>query len=283
MKLILIIFLLCVACGEQHEEAEFMGSMEHALAIQGSYITQVGRGYQLTTPGDALTFVSLAATSTCAKFLYRHEYSYDEELNLTHNTGQWNRYVEPVYENGRSRSGISFEGETGALRYLFKCGTKKAVARHKQFLEDNDYVAGAGPTKYTNVSLLRGLVSKLSKSSHTQFRGKLGGSWWTNILKSYKAAVIANYIELYGRVSGYIEDWHYDFMEEIVAANPTNPLYHAIYHKYGDGDQSEAIRILSDEDTFPFGRLPENHQERWGWGDAPSAILYIFTVDVIKE
>ncbi len=68
---------------------------------------------------------------------------------------------------------------------------------------------------------------------------------------------------LYGRNHGSIRDLELSALRSIVAQEPQNPLAQALLHKYTDGDQSIALRLL--QDTWPDNRLPNTADwcEEW--------------------
>lgn len=66
-------------------------------------------------------------------------------------------------------------------------------------------------------------------------------------------------IFLAGEIYGGITTAELDELGKQAAAEPENALFQAVYHRYKDGDQSEALHLLTK--YFPVGRLPNNRDD----------------------
>ncbi len=70
-------------------------------------------------------------------------------------------------------------------------------------------------------------------------------------------------LHMRGEMHGYLTEKELDYLRTILTHMSTSPLANALYHKYTDGDQSEAIRLLLT--VWPGDRLPTDRDwtEEW--------------------
>lgn len=59
-------------------------------------------------------------------------------------------------------------------------------------------------------------------------------------------------------LTGGLDDGELEIMEYHASEQPNNALYQAIYHKFLDGDQSKAEKLLLSQDKFPDNNLPKD-------------------------
>jgi hypothetical protein len=196
--------------------------------------------------------------------IYLHEYE----------AGEWHRDVEPCYPDD-SRSEISFEGILGALHALHAEQDSAGFERLADYGWDNGYKMGDGPDEYTKMPQLA-LILPLVRQGY-----KLASI--EDMLTGYRGNVLAYYLHLKGVTTGSLNVLEVEFLEEMTELVPSNPIYHALYHKYTDGDQTVAISILSDTEVFPVDRLPEESLKLFDWSDGPAAILYLYTLAILEE
>lgn len=254
---------LAASCGREGD-TDTSNDISGLSAIKSRYVQLIGNDPQeLVDRCDRLTFVGLyeAFGKRTTKFM---DYEYGAK-------GKWNRDVEPCWPDD-SRSEISLEGILGATHGLVTRKDKSALKRLRNYAIANGYVMGDGPTQYTFMPQLAFVLEKaykLADSERTAF-DKLDG---------YRGNVIADYILLHGRIYGYIGRHHLLMLEELIKVAPNNPIYHAIYHRFLDGDQRRAIELLAD---FNADILPQGADSRFHWGSASSAILFIYTVGIME-
>jgi hypothetical protein len=252
--------------------------MDSITSKRDFYVKSIGNHpEQLVDRCDRLTFIGLyEAFGKRTTSFYKYEYSYIDGERKEF-TGQWNRDVELCYEVGDSRSSISLEGVLGAVHGMVTRKDRAALKRLRKFALANAYVMGDGPTEYTLMPQLAAVIEKSIKlmDEDTSVESQL---------KGYRGNVIADYILLHGRVYGYLNTWHVKMLEKLTIVSPDNPIYHAILARF-TGDEVHkniAINILLREDLFSSDFLPTERVNEFSWGDAPPAILYIYTVGILE-
>jgi hypothetical protein len=272
VKLLLIIpFLIFFSCGKNESE-DPVSDLDNMKEKDRIYQALVGDDpYRLTTPGDALTFVGLFATVRQWRSLYDHYWN-----------SRWNRNVYDVYANGESRSGISLEGMLSAINFLLAMSDVAGIEDIYQYGQDNDWVYGDGPEEYTRLPQLEYLLADFCENNLVE-RQSLTMTELKDLLKGYKGNVIGLWIATKGRLYGYIRDIELRLVRELIDAEPSNPIYHTLLHRYTDGDHSTAISILSNDQNFPADRIPIEPLELFAWNDAPPAILYSWTVFLMGD
>jgi len=284
MRLFVLIFsLFFFSCSyfDKHEDEDTINSIESIKVKRDFYVSLIGTNPRaITTRCDGLTFIGLYDAFGRKINIYDYEYP----------NGKWNRDIEPCYPD-HSRSEISAEGIFGMLHSMLTRKDRAALDRFTGFLEANGFRAGAGPVEYTGMLHLLPLINKVRDWTGRSFSKSNVPSLTrepTDVSKEefppisgYRGNVIADYLYLRGRVNGYLLGYELEILEKLCSEVPQNPIYHALYHRFTDGDQSRAIDILSG-DEFPKYALPEKSLPLFDWSDAPSAILYIYTVAIIE-
>jgi len=282
----LVLILLVSSCGvlTKHEEKKTINDFDRVREKRDLYVSLISDPYELVARCDALTFVGLYDAATTSVDIYKHEYSYDHVK--TYRTGQWNRDVELCYEkdlNGDgyndSRSAISTEGVLGAMHAMLSRNDKDGMRRLVEYAEANDWVFGAGPREYTYLPGLKPLLKDIFDDKLTL---KDHASDTLPFLESYKGNVLGDYLALKGRAYGYVRGAELELLDKLIDEAPLNPIYHALKHRFTDGDQQTAISILDEEEFFPSDKLPKAALEIFAWNDAPSAILYVWTVAILE-
>lgn len=261
--LTILLTLMLFACGKNVSE-EPTSNLDNVLEKDRIYSALIGNDpYRLVTAGDALTFVGLYASAKKWKSLYKHMYD---------NT--WHRNVYEVYPD-ESRSGISLEGMLSAINFLISMNDVDGIKQIYQYGQDNDWIFGVGPEEYTQLPQLEYLLQSYCESNLTGLEFPS--------FEGYKGNVIGLWVATKGRLYGYIRDAEITLVERLISAEPSNPIYHTILHRYTDGDHSKAVSILSNDKIFPPDRLPSTPLDLFAWNDAPSAILFVWTVFLMEN
>ena len=271
MKHLLLTILILLSSCSKHEDHETVTDLENLKEKDRTYRALIGDDpYRLTTPGDALTFVGLYASAVKWEPLYKHMYN---------NT--WNRNVYEVYPVGESRSGISLEGMLSAINFLISMDDVDGIKQIYSYGQQNDWVYGEGPEEYTRLPQLKYLLESFVEANLTSRHMSLID--FKDMFKGYKGNVIGHWIATKGKLYGYIRDIELQLIRKLVDAEPSNPIYHTILHRYTDGDHSKAISILSNDTYFPADRIPIEPLELFAWNDAPPAILFIWSVFLLDD
>jgi hypothetical protein len=148
----------------------------------------------------------------------------------------------------------------------------EGIERLKDYARKHNYVMGDGPKEYTRMPLLRVLLNDLAKADVDE----------KSLLAGYKGNVACDYIYLRSRIRGHVDLLEKLVLKQAVKDRPDSPIYQALYHRFTDGNQRAAEEILMDETLFPSDRLPDDHLSIFDWGDAPAAVLYLYTVSIME-
>lgn len=99
-----------------------------------------------------------------------------------------------------------------------------------------------------------------------EMRYRLGGadsvaryfaqSFWFGNQTGYLAHIQDLHILLRGLMIGSVTDNELELLKQHSMDNPQNAVYAAIYHKFSDGIQDQAINSLMNETLFPSNSLP---------------------------
>lgn len=207
---------------------------------------------------DGLLFNSLAAVSGFPVDPMK------AEENLS---GKWQRhpamdcYIEQQEIYG-SKSEISRDMIRGLEVYLLKQKDLAALERIKKYGEEHDWVMGKGVlsrTYFTPVMRwqLEALIDHLTPNVFVTYsEDPEGNSVFTK--PGFEGHLHVLKIMLNGMMYGAISEVELFILRQYVLDNPSNALFQALYHKYKDGDQTEAISILFDDSLFPDSRLPQD-------------------------
>jgi len=266
----LTVLLLCIfngSCGRS-EARETINPMDVLKQKKTLYFSLVTNPYNYMQDCDSLTFIGLWEASGAPWVdLFAHERS----------TGKWFRHPEVCYPHP-SRSSISFEGILGALHALWNRRDFNAIRRMQDFGNSRYWLMGEGPLEYTFMPHIAPLIAKMLGKKMEP----LGSDPWLAI-KGYKLNVVANYIYLKAKVYGGINKLEIAFLREAISQKPQNPIFHALLHRYTDGNQEIAIKILMNEQNFPFDRLPDRSLDLFHWSDAPAVVLYTYVVSILES
>lgn len=154
-------------------------------------------------------------------------------------------------DNG-AKSTISKDMFRGATLYWLVKGDKQAAQRTYDYGKDNKWVMGEPKNLIGHVIMTPTLRSVL--------RAILGKPFSTYPMvssgKGYTSHLAAIRILTMGLAQGYVNNVRLNFLKKMIDRSPNNGLYHAIYNRFKDGDQSRAYELLMNEKTFPNDSLP---------------------------
>ena len=297
MKYLLITFLL-FGCHYKAKDDESTDVDKHQKNIEKRdfYCSQEINIYDYVDRCDGATFIGLYNAYCRGDEIYDHEYSYtiDEEMNVTktEETGQLNRDVQPCFEldldgDGRtdSRSGCSFESIVGPLHTFYAKQDGAILKRIYQRAKSEGYVFGAGPREYTYLPhlyfILDKMVDKYTLRLADEENSEDALPDVIEKLKGYRGKVIALYLDLKGKVYGYLNTAEMGLLVTVYDQDPENPIYNKLMGRYGEDGQKyldKATDILYDEEWFPSDRLPNKNY--FDWGDDAPWIIYAWVMSI---
>jgi hypothetical protein len=178
--------------------------------------------------------------------------------------GRW--YRRPVqypecWSASESRSTISRDMLLGVLWGAWRTGDLALLERMwdygsaRNWVMGDDSVGGLHTVMNPNmVRLLADTIYALGGTNHASAR-LIPFDWSADIL-DFEAHLQVLQMALAGEVSGGLPAGALPILEAHAARSPANPLYHAVLHRYTDGDQSVAEALLLDSSAWPDNRLP---------------------------
>jgi len=223
---------------------------------------QDSSGFILTNKCDSLLFSSLLDAAS-------------PELNIDieaaqDNLGAWHR--RPTHDCGEafnnSRSTISRDMMVGLFWSIWR--NKRvdlAVSLMEQLKSNLYYLEGQGTAGelLMTPALLNTLALIIKELKGPEYTVELLLPAVFSKKDGFVAHLTTWHIHLRGEVLGKIPERDLDVIKYHVNRNPENPLFHAVYHKYTDGDQSKAISLLLDDKEWPTSSLPTTteHCDEW--------------------
>lgn len=218
-------------------------------------------GFILTDTCDSLFFTGLLSAAVP---------SYNIDIVAARTDNQWFRRpgkdCGPSFSN--SRSTISRDMILGLYWHIWAHQDRRLAEELYASIKDSNYIL-EGEGTLGELYVLPDYVYMLSKmitsmGGPNEF-GDLSLPQVFSKEDGYVSHLTVWSIVLKGKVRGYIFDNEYRELERIYLTNTSNPLYSAAYHKYSDGDLSEARSLLLDTKFWPDDRLPDNRNYCTDW------------------
>jgi hypothetical protein len=231
------------------------------LSLQKTALNEFGYAHAKC---DSLGFTSLCkAAGGCP----------DADIFLSEDNGRWYRSPEKdCFDKGESKSDFSKDMALMLFIYIYELSktdnqnAKEALQRFSDYVKGNNYVMGRPTDNAEGIS--RVLMSPGLIASMERLSAKLNGQPYQEqqkrdvilpiINKGFQAHLDVLGIWLDGELRGNITETEKRVLEKQVERQPRNAIFRAVYSLYGNGDQSETLRLLSDEKIFPADRLPES-------------------------
>jgi hypothetical protein len=195
--------------------------------------------------------------------------------------GRWYRSPEKnCYDLGESASDISKDMFAMLLPYLYYIGDKNSLAEIYEYGKANGFVMGRGP--YTRTFMTPNMVSLLEQmigmwegeeeNEDEYYEDKEEIHPELSKYRYLKKAGYAKHLDVIAIVSkslikGGVSTTQLNTIKKYLDENPRNALFQALWHRFTDGVQTEAITILMDESLFPAYRLPSTRErcEEYLW------------------
>lgn len=262
--LVLALALICsplLACARKREVARATETPTELLRQRFDlYKALAPRNWDVSHECDALLFVTLQQTALGDSGLVELAES---------ESGKWNRLPGPLYAAACS-SDISRDMMMGLFIWIWEFKRLDVAERLWDYGTDNNWIMGEErkPGFENRVMFMPGTVALLAELIH-----QLGGD--SHIERSllsvtplftdpgFQSHLSLLQIYLRGEMHGGLTAGELDDLSKILVHMSGNPLAHALYHKYTDGDQSRATELLLS--TWPADRLPTKRDWRETW------------------
>jgi hypothetical protein len=273
-RLLIYISLLLVSCGTQKIEKSptVADSLDKQLKSKTELYLSLITSDELLFPErcDKLTFKSLL--SAAGPF---------QDMSAFEVAGKYSRDVVPCYPND-SKSSISRDGILAVLQDIWTHGDLVRLNRMIAYGEAHNWVVGEGPLDYTNMALLLPIIYRMQDRLSGKTNLELASSAaLDSVLSGFQGHLLANYLWLKARMEGSLNALEVSLLKSLVSANPRDPMYQALYHRFTDGDMSETYKILLDSPEFPDDHLPLETGV-FGWGSEPALVAYLVALAIAE-
>lgn len=242
MKLFLLIFL--IACGEKSHKVDSIGETTALKQKYDLYIdlakSQVDQYGWLTPKCDGLGFNSLAAIAGFPV----------DPLLAEESPGRFRRYPDfsTCLPGNGSGSTISRDMFRGLFPYLILNKRFDVLRRIHDYGSANGWIMGEGEVSRTwfNPAIRNQLKRILDMPQDPETVEAIGYEAHLDVLRIWTEYLI----------SGFLYDFEVESLHNYATKYPTNAVYVAMYHKFTDGDMSQAISILLEHPEWFPDRLP---------------------------
>lgn len=238
----LVLCLLALSC--QKKPAQSPDQIEPKLKAKAELYKSLHKGWA-HDKCDSLGFTALCKLSGGCQDVDIYEAEGE--------AGRWYRSPEhDCYDLGQSKSDISKDMLMMLFPYLYATGDKQNLREIYEYGKANGNVMGRGPLSRTfmtppMVFLLQRMIGfNVSVKAETPVVKKAGFEKHLDAISLFSKAMIGDGLNLV----------EYEEIRKYSQESPRNALFSAIYNKYRDGNQHQAIDILLDESLFPSDRLP---------------------------
>lgn len=160
---------------------------------------------------------------------------------------------------GNSRSTFSRDMMIGVLYYLWYNKDLDAAVDLMELLRSNFYYMpgeGTAGELLMNPAIMNTLAQIIKDLGGDEYKIELALPVVFGRSPGYVAHLTALHIHLRGQVMGRISAHNLDIIEYHRARQPRNPLFHAVYHKYLDGNMQAVVNLLLNDSVYPEGRTP---------------------------
>ena len=252
-----IIALAIISCGTKTRQAEKSTSpLGELLLKKQAYLDefsfhQDSDGWILAGDCDAALFSGLASAFAPSVALLRAR---DEG-------GKWYRRPSKDCYPNHSGSSISRDMLVGIMFGLYFQGDIDALDSMRRYGKANKWVMGSGSLDRTFFT--PNFQDTLYRLSGKDYKGP--PYLWVDPIKDHQRHVVALNIILRGEAQKKIDDSMFSVLGQLLKSDPDNALFQYGYHRFSDGDQRNAIKILSDETLFPQDGPGGERCRRWLW------------------
>ena len=281
-KTLLLVTLLFLGCGASRRPAQQPNPLLPKLAVKSSLYANLSRDFQdadgflYTDKCDALLFTGLYGAALPGEVFIDAARDSD---------GHWHR--RPGHDCsptiGNSRSTISRDMILGLFWHMWRNKDLPMAIQLMRDLKSNLYMLegeGTPGELLVNPAMLSTLAHIILKLGGPRYELELAYPAVLSKDTGFIAHLAVWHILLRAELKKEIEDAHLSILKTHHDRNPQNPFFQAAYHRWYDGDQSEAIELLLDNAEWPEDRLPTSaeHCEEWpiqrdytekDWGGCP--------------
>jgi hypothetical protein len=244
MLKLLIMTLIFFSCSKREEKSPKF--RDGRVLAKANLYKSLHNGWAHQGGCDSLGFTALAKLAGGA--------SEADIMQAEGEPGRWYRNPgKRCFDDGKSKSDISKDMLMMLFPYLYATGDKQNLREIYEYGKANGNVMGRGPISRTFMTPpMVLLLQRLIGMNLTEFPDSS-----KEVAKAgYEKHLDAIDLLTKGMLGGGLDQIQYEEIRKYADANPKNALFVALYRKYRDGNQQQAIDILLDESIFPADRLP---------------------------
>lgn len=238
----IVTILLLVSCVKKKAQDAQQRSPE--VAAKAELYKSLHKGWAHQGGCDSLGFTSLCKLSGgCSDAVI---------TDAEGDPGRWYRNPgKRCYDDGQSKSDISKDMFVMLWPYLYATGDKQNLKEIYNYGKAKGWVMGRGVVSRTLLTppmilFLQELIGMIAFAAEKE-----------TIKEPFEKHLDLIRIMTAGMKRGGVSATEYEELRILAEQSPRNALAQALYHKYKDGNQADAIAILTmDESLFPSGRLP---------------------------
>ena len=174
-------------------------------------------------------------------------------------------YRRPDHECGpqwhNSESTISRDQILGLMWNLWKTKNLPVAISLMEALRANNYTLegqGTPGELYVIPSYVQTLAMLIQAIGGPSYDAELHFPTAFSFTPGFTAHLAVWQILLNGQIQGFITLDEYSVLIQAYDSNHQNPLFSAAYHKYTDGDFTEATSLLLNTNLYPVDHLPNN-------------------------
>lgn len=265
-RLLLLLFaLLCsplTACGRKRSPArETHTSLQELVAKRAYYRQLAPHNWDVSSECDALLFVALTQVGLGEQ---------GDVGAAESEPGKWNRKQGPEFADECS-SDISRDMFAGLFTWIWEFKRLDVAQALWNYGVQNNWKMGEERNfeeHFDRVYFRPGTVGMLAELIYS-----LGGEnhWERSLLTvtpqstepGFQSHLTMLTLYLLGEMHGGLTGGELDDLQKIRDLSPNNALAQALYHRYTDGDQSVATKLLLD--VWPADRLPTGKDWKEAW------------------
>lgn len=252
----LLLIFLAISCGSipvQEIPREQLSSLD---ARRELYLSTQPFGWQAYgNMGDGLLFACLSAVA--------HDREFDVE-SARNSNGQWFRNPAMVEQRLEKGSTISRDMFIGLFVYVLHFGRLDLAEQIWEYGSARSWKMGEDTRKFdtrvylspSTIALLARIIHHLGGADHPQRHLPLVYS----TAPGYQSHLSLLTMQMVGKMEQGLGLYELNSLRSILRHMHGNPLAQAVYHRYSDGNQSIAIRIL--DSLWPEHRSP-NTETDW--------------------
>jgi hypothetical protein len=267
-----LMLLMLFACAPQQENKPHVTTLSEQVHDKGEF-------YRSQIPSDDKLF-----PERCDKLTFKSYLSAvgpRQDMSGFEKNGRYERDLIACYPDS-SKATISRDAILAVLHDIWSYKDIDRLNRLISYGESKNWVIGDGPLDYTNMALLLPIIYRMhNKLEGTELNISTDLAGLDEVLSGFQGHLLAGYLWLKARMEKELNQLEMQTLERLYKANEEDPMYSALYHRFGDGDQTKTHNILLGAQEFPDDRV-SLETGVFGWGSEPSLVAYLVSLSIAE-